>query len=356
MAIPNIKYPVDLTGESTTNRVMDERRVVPENGYWGFVPTNGSFYTHNLHVIHVATNKRLIPHLDYLCVGLNVKATQLSHFEVCSAILLKNQAYQGELRLDYNVVGGDYSINGDLIQELLEQAINDGRPVLWGRILNKPDGFVPSGHLHDILETYRWEHMVYAVNRLGAILEQGDQWDHADLRNAIDNLRLALAGLSTELMDALIQHMSDKRNPHMVTALQIGLELLHNYPITHDPVNNPETYASGQAVYKAMEAAKGLNDIVIKTNSVLQINRSHIVLANVVLEVPDPNDISIPEGARIEVRKLTTVSPYFNCPNGLMVTINGEDSQVGFDVNTDVSLIHNPTTKKWEVSAAGYLA
>lgn len=356
MAIPNIKYPVDLLGESTTNRVMDERRVVPEKGYWGFVPTSGAFYTHNLKVVHVATNKRLIPHLDYICVGLNVRATELSHKEVCSAILLKNQAYQGELAVDYNVIGGDYSIDGDLVQELLEQAISDGRPVLWGSILDKPDGFVPSGHLHDILDTFRWEHMVYAVNRLGAIMEQGDQWDHADIRNALENLRAALQGVSEAAMEALIQHMSDKRNPHQVTKLQIGLDKLFNYALTQEPVNDPETYASGAAVYKAMEAAKGLNDVIVKTNTVLQINRSHLVMANVVLEVPDPNDPEIPEGARIELRKLTTVSPSFNCPLGMLVTINGEDHQVAFDVNTDVSLIHNPTTKKWEVSAAGYLA
>ena len=356
MAIPNIKYPVDLTGESTTNRVPDERRILPQNGYWGFVPTNGSFYTHNLRVVHLATGKRLLPHLDYLCVGLNIRATELSHREVCSAILLKNQSYQGELAIDYNVVGGDYSINGDLIQELLEQAINDGRPVLWGSILDKPDGFVPAGHLHDILDTYRWEHMVYAVNRLGAILEQGDQWDHADIRNALENLRASLQGVSESLMEALIQHMSDKRNPHQVTKLQLELDKLHNFELVHEPTNDPETYASGQAVYKAMEAAKGLNDVVVKTNTTLQINRSHIVLANVVLEVPDPNDPEIPEGARIELRKLTTVSPTFNCPLGMLVTINGEDHEASYDVNTDVSLIHNPTTKKWEVSAAGYLA
>ncbi len=356
MAIPNIKYPVDLTGESTTNRVLDERRILPQNGYWGFVPTNGAFYTHNLRIVHLATGKRLIPHLDYLCVGLNIRATELTHLEVCSAILLKNQSYQGELAIDYNVVGGDYSINGDLIQELLVQAINDGRPVLWGSILNKPDGFVPGGHLHDILDTYRWEHMVYAVNRLGAILEQGDQWDHADIRNALDNLGKALQGVSEAAMEALIQHMSDKRNPHQVSKLQIGLDKLFNYALAQEPVNDPETYASGAAVYKAMEAAKGLNDIVVKANSKLEINRSHLVVASVILEVPDPNDPAIPEGARIELRKLTTVTPSFNCPLGMLVTINGEDHQVGYDVNTDVSLIHNPTTKKWEVSAAGYLA
>lgn len=356
MAIPNIKYPVDLLGESTTNRVMDERRNVPDNGYWGFVPTNGAFFTHNLRIVHVATNKRLIPHLDYYCVGLNVRATEIAHKEVCSAILIKNQAYQGELAVDYNVIGGDYSINGDLIQQLLEQAINDGRAVTWGSILDKPDGYVPAGHLHDILDTFRWEHLVYAVNRLGAIMEQGDQWDHADIRNALENLRNALQGVSTELMEALIQHMSDKRNPHQVTKLQIGLENLFNYVLVQEPVNNAESYASGAAVYKAMEAAKGLNDIVVKANTVLQINRSHIVLSNVVLEVPDPNDPTIPEGSRIEIRKLTTVTPTFNCPLGMLVTINGEDHQASFDVNTDVSLIHNPTTKKWEVSAAGYLA
>ena len=226
-----IKYPLDLTGLRPENLVTNESHTAPRERARGFAPLYGAFFTKSMRIVHVATGKPLVKGVDFIALHLYEKATRATGQEICAAVQIINEDLDGEFLMTYQVVGGEFSSNVSVIEELLEALALDNRPVKWAEILGLPNAYPPSGHLHDVDDLYGFEYMVEALDRVRSAILLGDYYDHEEIRQRIVNLREFLLSEDQKIIAMLEDHLQDKNNPHTVTKAQVGLGNVENFTI-----------------------------------------------------------------------------------------------------------------------------
>lgn len=260
-----IKYPLDLTGLSADNLVTNESHTAPRDRARGFAPNYGAFYTKSVHLVHVTSGRPLVAGTDYQCLHLYEKATKASGQEVCAAIQILNDELDGEFLLTYQVVGGEFSANVSVIEELLKQLALDNRSVKWGDILGLPNAFPPSEHLHDVDDLYGFEYLVEAMERIRSALLLGDYYDHEEIRQRIETLRKYVDELNASQGDALELHTQDHANPHQTTKAQVQLGSVENYPPATQAeilAGTKNRYVTADQLYTRLQSFR--TDVVIR--------------------------------------------------------------------------------------------
>ena len=251
------KYPLDLTGRSPNNLVIGEPHTLDNNGRGElrvFVPNYGAFYTEDL-VVRDANGATLAPNVDYIATYLYEEPTTRSGLEVCGAIVVTNPNVSATVYADYQVVGGDYAISTNALEQVL-QTLNDAeQPVEWGAIIGKPSVYPPGGHLHALWELYGFEYIVIQLERLQQAILAGDQAMHESVRayakRLVEDAEATTANVETQLSD----HKAATNNPHGVTKTQIGLGQVDNYPTATDAQGQTGTSATTFMTPKATKAA-----------------------------------------------------------------------------------------------------
>lgn len=228
------KYPLDKSGRSPTNKVVGEIREINQTRERAFVPFAGPFYADETFVItNVATGKPLKPVDDYILCQPFQQASLRTGKDVECVVWIKTPV-PITVRIDYQVVGGEYSWNIDALLELIAEINLDNRPVAWGSVLGKPTAYPPAPHIHDIGDTYGWEYVVYQLEAIRNAILVGDEASHDELRAQMRSMRAELEALIAGLDDRLTAHVNDKSNPHETTKAQVGLGDVENFPIASE--------------------------------------------------------------------------------------------------------------------------
>lgn len=207
MPTPSTSLPLDLTGEAASNKVVDELHTVNDTVGRTFALNYGSFYTESLLIKKTVDDSYLIPGQDYKALHLHKEASKESNKEVCSVVHVLDHI-EGELAIEAQMVGGQYSGNIEAIEELIAaQGLNE-RPAVWAEILQKPEQFNPANHLHHLNDTFGWEGMI----------------------NLLEQLRLAVLQGNQPVMDALYQYIAKQLNLKQQQIDQLD-QLVRNYPL-----------------------------------------------------------------------------------------------------------------------------
>jgi hypothetical protein len=230
---PIIQYPLDLTGESPTNKIVGEVRLIASNNERAFVPSAGPFYTESMVIRNAETGEPLTPVDDYILVQPFQQASLRSGKDVQSAVVIKVEA-PIEVSFDYQVVGGEYSWNLTGLIELVEELNLDERPVKWGSIIGKPTGYPPAPHIHDIGDTYGWEYVVWQLERISQAILIGDEASHDEIRAQILAIRTAVENDIAQVAADHDEHVNNTDNPHQVTKAQVGLGNVDNFITASD--------------------------------------------------------------------------------------------------------------------------
>lgn len=286
MAKKLIKYPLDITGKAKENFVSGEPHVVPRDKSRAFAPLYGPFYTNSLVVRLPGNTQPLEAMVDYRPIDLDQKATLDTGLSVSAGILILNRGIGSDLVIDYQVVGGPFSLSADAIQNNLDALDKDSRGVKWGDIYGKPVRFPPAPHLHDAEDLYGMEYLYEALEELRKAVLQGDIASHdqiydyidrlkdllyvdmdklherlddvvkqiGDINTRIDNL---LNGRIAEIERKLDDHIRDKNNPHGVDKSQVGLSNVANYPVATNTQaldeKNANTYLTPSTLWHVLK-------------------------------------------------------------------------------------------------------
>ncbi len=247
------KYPLDLTGKSSTNLVSDEPRRIDGTVRGVFVPHGGPFYVQSLVVKDAANGTVLQPRLDYLVLQPYQEASVKSGLDVAGVIYV-TKANVSEVLVTYQVVGGEFSWSAYALEDLISNLQIDDRPVAWGDILGKPNTFPPTPHLHDLGDTYGWEYIVTALEGIYRAILIGDEQAHEDLKRLFDGklegMKLYIDQRDGVIKSALDNHIGDKNNPHGTTKTHVGLDKVENFPPA-----TPEEGVEGTASNRYMTPA-----------------------------------------------------------------------------------------------------
>lgn len=209
MPINNVSYPFDPTGVASTNLVQGERQIIPAANAANFVliiPFAAPYFRPSLKVIHVPTGRTLSEGVDYYCTHRFYQATTKLGQPIYGSITMIDKTLTGTIDLEYQTVGGDWTLSQLQLQAILGQTLLDPRTAVWEQITELPYAFPPlPGHPHDVQDLTGMAEVIDAL--------------HAIAQSIIDSAT-----------GANESHIDDKDNPHETTKAQVGLSLVANFP------------------------------------------------------------------------------------------------------------------------------
>jgi hypothetical protein len=215
MALKQFIYPLDLSGTRTSNRVT-ELHTIGVDRYRAFALKTGPFYTKDLVVRENGKTTPLKRGLDYECVFYYENIGRMTAgLEVCGVIVVHNTNIGTDLSVEVNIVGGPYAASAEAIQDAINQLELDNRNVYWANVIQKPDLFQPTPHLHDLGDIFGFE---FIIDLLGAIRDAILVGDNAKM----EQLRDHLDEIVRQFNQSLQTHLNDKSNPHKVTSDQVN--------------------------------------------------------------------------------------------------------------------------------------
>lgn len=223
MPINPIRYPLDLTGTSRDNLVLNELHTLKPTRVRAVALQNGAFYTASVVIRDVATARVLVVGQDYEFDNLYQMASEHAKAEVAAIIVITNTEVSNTISVDYQCIGGLYGYSTTAIMQQIEDLQLDNRKVEWGNIYNKPAVYPPAKHLHDIGDVYGFEYLVQAIQQLRHAIMVGDEGAHENIYRYIEKTIGSTSDRVRELENALRRHIEDKDNPHEVTAGKIGV-------------------------------------------------------------------------------------------------------------------------------------
>lgn len=223
MPINPIRYPLDLTGTSRDNLVLNELHTLKPTRVRAVALQNGAFYTASVVIRDVATARVLVSGQDYEFDNLYQMASEHAKAEVAAIIVITNTEVSNTISVDYQCIGGLYGYSTTAIMQQIEDLQLNNRKVEWGNIYNKPAVYPPAKHLHDIGDVYGFEYLVQAIQQLRHAIMVGDEGSHENIYRYIEKTIGSTSDRVRELENALRRHIEDKDNPHEVTAGKIGV-------------------------------------------------------------------------------------------------------------------------------------
>jgi hypothetical protein len=267
------KYPLDLSGTSPDNKVVNESHVIGSRRGRLFAPDYGPFFNNtNLVLQDAVTGQNLLPNVDYKLIHLYDEATQATGQPVYAGVQIINPDIGTQIYFTGQYVGGEFSYSTAALKAMIDLLTGDDRPVYWGEIIGVPAYFNPTPHKHSIYETYRWENMIWAINDLGNAIRDGD----------------------TASRQLLVQQVTDK-------LLEFDDRLT-----------------------SALEAIRReLNYVIVDHDTVLEINRRYLVIKNnVKLTMPSITG-SVVTGNWVMIQALLGVEPYIVSNDKKIKCVNG---------------------------------
>lgn len=207
----SVKLPFDPEGNKATNLITGEIQVLDPPDYLDFyfiIPQSAPFFADTLEMVRLEDARPLVRGRDWVPSYRFNDASYQCGKDIYGAITIYNRALAGAVRMKYQSLGGNWTIDEAKITELLNNAIVDPRITTWEQVAGLPDRFPPINHDWNIVDMVGQKEKVEA---LYAILE----------------------AIKEQAGAALPAHLADFNNPHRVTKGQVELGNVQNYPVAN---------------------------------------------------------------------------------------------------------------------------
>ena len=238
-----LTYPFDPVGNNPLNRIVNEQHVLssPNDArlYRFIIPSAAPFFPDSA-VIQFRnpdmTIRTLVEGVDYYFGHHFISASKACAKPVVGSIQFLDRDIQGVLRLTYQTMGGVWTLSDQEIAEILANNLRNPRTTAWEQITELPFQFPVIDH--------EWN----LVDMVGA----------KEIVEELESIREAILSASG---GGLSQHVANRNNPHEVTATQVGLGLVQNYPLATTPQaqagTNNTTYMTPLRTAQAIAAQVG---------------------------------------------------------------------------------------------------
>lgn len=168
-------YPFDPTGQELSNAVVGEAfPITPvnsnENNF--YIPKFAPFYRATLAVHNGATLTPLVEGVDFLFGYKYKEATINTAIPIYGCIIMLNKNYSGVIVMDYQTVGGQWTLTYDQWNTLLSDKMSNPRWTTWDNLEGTaPTQFPVIDHMHvDPEEMIGMDELVTAVEEIGVAI------------------------------------------------------------------------------------------------------------------------------------------------------------------------------------------
>lgn len=240
MAPVIIKYPEDLSGTNQNNLVQGEVHQMVRRKVRAIAPVHGGFFTESLRIVDTATQKVLDINKQFVATEMLEDPTELSGKEVCSLILITDTNVHDEVTIQYQAAGGPWCNYAKAIEQLVTALMLDERPVSKNDIVDWPSEFKPSHHLHDVGDTYGWEFIYNALERVNSSMKLRDA---AKLDSLYAYIDLAVGFVSPQVLAKIAESVTavmkthvDHPDPHVQYLTKVEADDII-IPMVRQPIN-----------------------------------------------------------------------------------------------------------------------
>jgi len=204
-----IAYPFDPSGTLASNKITAEHQTIspPELSEFLFIiPAATPFFAESMVVVHLPSMRTLTAGVDYMPTHYFHDASLQCAKPIYGSLTFFDNQITGAVRLSYQTLGGDWTLESGKIVEILSNKLVNPRRVTWEQVADLPYAFPPIDH------DWHLDDMV-GMSEIVEVLE--------GIRDAL--IASGEGGLQT--------HIADKANPHQVTKAQVGLSDVENYGV-----------------------------------------------------------------------------------------------------------------------------
>lgn len=196
MSPPLFRYGLDLTGNNSDNFVSNELQQLDNRRNRAVAPTYGAYFADSMVVIESTTGRILTRGTHFVPIELYQTLSLSTGKDIFGALLVIDKEVISPLSISYQCVGDEYSRSAQTLVDLLNKIPDDKLNYSWYDILNKPEVFNPTPHLHPIGEAVGFEYMVYALEKIrNAIL-----WTDTPMyQNLLDYINAILNDLDDQM-------------------------------------------------------------------------------------------------------------------------------------------------------------
>ena len=259
----NMIYPVDYTGNSNTNLILNESITLTPGNVRAFSPLYAPFFSKNIVIVDALS-------------GLTLQASQYEFYYLVAApsaiagpgntvyalVIITDATVSNTLTVTYQTVGGSYTTGYETIIQMVNNILattqqNLANPVVWNNVKNLPSDFPENLHIHSIDQTVGWEFVASQLEQIKLAILLGDQVNKDFVMSYINqaitnanNAQINLAAAGTTFGN----HISSTSNPHNVVPATIGLGNVLNY----GTATLQQAYAGTPNLYVTADVAQAL--------------------------------------------------------------------------------------------------
>ena len=206
----NHSYPFDPTGTKGSNRIVREKHALSPpawKDYHFIIPKLAPFFRGSLKIRDLNTGRELIEGVDWAASHRFMDASRATARPVYGSITFYDKTLLGVMEIEYQTLGGDWTIDSDLILELLVNTATNPRITTWEEIVDVPHQFPVIDHEYHLDDLVGMSQVKDAIENVGRTIQ-----DTRDVRPIVSS------------------HINNQDNPHQVTKAQIGLGSVEDYP------------------------------------------------------------------------------------------------------------------------------
>lgn len=215
-----VSYPLDTSGLATTNLVSNELQSVQPpadiNNATFIVPRAAPFFIEGME-IYTGPNKtgtKLVENIDFFFAHKFVAGSVHLGRMLYGSIVFTNSNYTGNVYLNYQTLGGDFTIDdAGVVERITNLLYRDIRFVTWDQIEGVPSAFPPDAHLHQVNDIKTMDDINEALLSIASALigETGG------------------TGTESQAFALIVAHLSNTTSAH--TAAAVGLGNVRNYNV-----------------------------------------------------------------------------------------------------------------------------
>jgi hypothetical protein len=294
-------YEEDLHGTNPANLVTGEIQTLQVPGpddYYFIIPKAAPYFADSLKVYNHQTGALYVENVDYLIGHYFIEAMDSIGRPICGSIRFMKRTIQGQARLEYRTVGGQWGFSDSaILAELSNRQLN---PLIrtWAQIDVLPALFPVLEHNQPVNSLIGSAQILEALEDLAAIIEASAE-------------------------GASQSHLLDFQNPHKVTKAQVLLGLVQNYGMATDLEAKAgvrdDVYMSARAVYLQVmdKALTPLNAHINAIGNVHGLTAADINLGRVpnfsaatpteAIDITNNNTLLTPYTGALLIEKLSNV-------------------------------------------------
>ena len=204
------EYEFDPYGDNPNNLIVDEpHTITPANGknFSFFIPRKTPFHRRSVVLKDAVSGVTLNVGTDYY-FGWRYDdiITSGSVQPVYGAIVLNDHTKTYNVKVTYQTLGGPTVIDDAEIAQLLANTLRDPRRALWTDVVDVPSELPPIPHRQSTQDLVGFDQQIEVLYKIADAIAEGN----------------------VKAMQALMEHMNDFHNPHHVTLKDLGIDDLNS--------------------------------------------------------------------------------------------------------------------------------